>query len=60
MLDGEYGVKGLFIGVLCVLGGKGMERVIELKLNDEEKKGLENSIAAVKGLVEALKNLKEA
>jgi len=60
LLDGEYGVKGLFVGVLCQLGGKGMERVIELKLNDEEKKGLENSIQAVRGLVDALKNLKDA
>ncbi|MGE3975686.1 MAG: malate dehydrogenase [Bdellovibrionales bacterium] len=58
LLDGEYGVKGIFVGVLCVLGGKGMEKVIELKLNDEEQKGLDNSINAVKGLVEALKNLK--
>ncbi len=60
LLEGEYGVNGLFVGVLCQLGGKGMERVIELKLNDEEKKGLDNSINAVKGLVEALKNLKDA
>jgi malate dehydrogenase len=60
LLDGEYGVKGLFVGVLCVLGGKGVEKVIELKLNDEEKKGLDKSIDAVKGLVEALKNLKDA
>jgi malate dehydrogenase len=59
-LDGEYGVKGLFVGVLCLLGGKGVEKVYELKLNDEEKKGLDNSIAAVKGLVDALKNLKDA
>lgn len=53
-LTGEYGVKDLFVGVLCKLGGKGMEKVIELKLNDEEKKGLDNSIAAVKELVAAL------
>ena len=57
LLDGEYGVKGLFVGVLCVLGGKGMERVIEIKLNDEEKKMLDHSIGAVKELVEALKKI---
>jgi len=57
-LEGEYNVQGLFIGVLCQLGGKGLEKVIELKLNDEERAGLEKSIGAVKGLVEALKNLK--
>lgn len=55
LLQGEYGVNGLFVGVLCQLGGKGMEKVIELKLNDEEKKMLDHSINAVKELVEALK-----
>jgi malate dehydrogenase len=53
-LQGEYGVKDLFVGVLCKIGGKGMEKVIELKLNDEEKKGLDNSIGAVRELVGAL------
>lgn len=57
LLDGEYGVKGLFIGVLCQLGGKGMEKVIELKLNDEERKMLDHSINAVKELVDALKKI---
>lgn len=57
LLQGEYGVNGLFVGVLCQLGGKGMEKVIELKLNDEEKKMLDHSINAVKELVEALKKV---
>ncbi len=57
LLDGEYGVKGLFVGVLCQLGGKGMEKVIEVKLNDEEKKALDHSVGAVKELVEALKKI---
>ncbi|MES2770286.1 MAG: malate dehydrogenase [Bdellovibrionota bacterium] len=57
LLDGEYGVKGLFVGVLCVLGGKGMEKVIEIKLNEEEKKMLDHSVGAVKELVEALKKI---
>lgn len=56
-LDGEYGMKGLFIGVLARLGGKGMEKVIELKLNNEEKGMLEKSAGAVRELVEALKKL---
>ncbi len=56
-LEGEYGVKDLFIGVLCKLGGNGLEQVIELQLNDEERKGLDNSIKAVKELVDALKKL---
>lgn len=56
-LEGEYGVNGLFVGVLCQLGGNGLEKVIELKLNDEEQAGLNNSIEAVKGLVDALQKL---
>ena len=56
-LQGEYGAKELFIGVLCRLGGNGMEKVIELKLNDEEKAGLNKSIHAVQELVVALKKL---
>jgi malate dehydrogenase len=57
LLQGEYGVKDLFVGVLCKLGGNGMEKVIEVKLNDEEKAGLQNSIKAVEELVAALKKL---
>ena len=57
MLEGEYGVKNMFIGVLCKLGGGGLEQVIELKLNEEERKGLDNSIKAVQELVEAMKKL---
>jgi malate dehydrogenase len=56
-LGGEYGVKGLFVGVLCKLSGKGLEKVYELKLNDEERKGLDHSIKAVQELVDALKKL---
>ncbi len=56
-LSGEYGIKDLFIGVLCKLGGKGLEKVIEVKLNNEERAGLENSAQAVRELVTALKNM---
>ena len=56
-LSGEYGMKGLFIGVLCKLGGKGMEGVVEIKLNDKERAGLENSSKAVRELVDALGKL---
>lgn len=54
-LNGEYGVNGLFIGVLAKLGAEGMEKVIEIEMNDEEKAGLQKSIDAVQGLVKALK-----
>ncbi|MCB9025659.1 MAG: malate dehydrogenase [Bdellovibrionaceae bacterium] len=56
-LEGEYGYDGIFVGVLCRLGGKGLESVVELKLNNEEKSGLENSVKHVKELVTALRNL---
>ncbi len=57
LLEGEYGVKGLFIGVLCKLNGNGMDKVIELKLDEAERKGLDHSIKAVQELVDALKKL---
>ncbi len=56
-LEGEYGVKDIFLGVLCRLGGKGLEKVVELELNETERAGLDNSIKHVKELVAALKNL---
>lgn len=57
LLEGEYGVKGIFVGVPCLLGANGMEKVIEMKLNDEEKAGLNHSIKAVEELVQALSKL---
>ena len=56
-LNGEYGYQGLFIGVLCKLGGKGMEKVIEIKLNESEKAMLDHSAKAVEELVGALKKI---
>ncbi|HSF40431.1 MAG TPA: malate dehydrogenase [Thermoanaerobaculia bacterium] len=54
LLKGEYGYDDLFIGVPCVLGSRGMEKVVELKLTVEEKGMLDKSAQAVRGLVEAL------
>ena len=48
LLEGEYGVNGLFVGVPCVLGANGIEKVIEVDLTPEEKEGLDKSVAAVK------------
>ncbi|MBT4760497.1 MAG: malate dehydrogenase [Bdellovibrionaceae bacterium] len=56
-LEGEYGVNGMFLGVICKLGGNGMEKVIELDLNETEQKGLDNSIEAVKELLSSLEKL---
>jgi len=50
LLQGEYGVHGLFIGVPVKLGSKGIEQIIEIKLTPEEKAGLDKSANAVKEL----------
>ncbi len=47
-LDGQYGQKGLFVGVPVVLGAAGVEKIIELELNDEEKAMLHKSVDSVK------------
>jgi len=57
LLNGQYGYKDLFIGVPCVLGAGGVEKVIELSLDDHEKKLLDNSANAVRELVAALKKV---
>ncbi len=56
-LDGQYGVKGMFIGVPAVIGAGGIERVVELTLNADEQAMLDKSVAAVEDLVEACKKL---
>ena len=53
-LEGEYGINGLFVGVPCKLGAKGIEQIIEIKLTDEEKAALQKSAAAVKELVDII------
>ncbi len=47
LLDGEYGVKGLFLGVPCVLGSGGIEKVIEVDLTDAEKAMFKKSVESV-------------
>jgi len=53
-LDGEFGVTGLFVGVLAKLGAKGVEKVMPLEMNEEEKALFQKSAAAVKELVDVL------
>jgi malate dehydrogenase len=55
LLEGEYGVHGLFVGVPVKLGSKGIEKIYEIKLTDEEKAMLAKSAAAVEELVGVLK-----
>ena len=57
LLDSEYGEKGVFVGVPCLLGGKGLEKIIELPLGDKEKTQFQNSIQSVKKLVKEMKSL---
>jgi len=54
-LEGEYGIKGYYIGVPVIIGAGGVEKVLELKLTDEEKTMLANSLDAVKKAVEETK-----
>ena len=48
LLDGQYGVKGLFVGVPVVIGAGGVERIVEVDLNDEEKAALAKSVESVR------------
>lgn len=48
LLEGEYGINGLFVGVPCILGKNGIEKVIEIDLADDEKAALAKSCAGVK------------
>ena len=54
-LDGEYGYKDLFMGVPCIVGGKGVERILEISLTEEEKGMLTKSAASVQGIVDVVK-----
>jgi malate dehydrogenase len=56
-LKGEYGVRDMFIGVPVVIGAKGVERVVKVRLNKDEQAMMAKSIASVQGLVEACKTI---
>ncbi len=60
LLNGQYGVKGLYVGVPVVIGTKGVERIVEINLNAAEKKEFKSSVAAVSGLVDDVKRLQKA
>jgi len=55
LCEGEYGIKGLFIGVPCLIGAKGMEKIFEIKLTDEEKAMMAKTVASVTKTVEETK-----
>jgi len=56
-MDGEYGLRDMFFGVPVMLGQNGIEKIIEYKLDDDEKAMFDKSAAAVKETHEALKKL---
>jgi malate dehydrogenase len=56
-LDGQYGVTGTYVGVPVVIGEKGVERIVEVPLNAEDKAGFQKSVDAVHGLMAAAKTL---
>lgn len=55
LLEGEYGVNGYYVGVPAVIGAGGVERIIEAKLNADEKKLFDESVAHVKSLVDSIR-----
>ena len=59
-LTGQYGVNDLYVGVPCVIGAGGVEKIVEIALNAEEKKMFDHSVGAVRGLIEVVKSLQAA
>ena len=57
LLEGEYGIKDVFVGVPVKLGANGVEQVVELKLSATDSEALKKSAAHVKGTIEDLKKL---
>ena len=57
MLNGEYGVKGLYVGVPVIIGANGVEKVVEIDLNAAEQAMFDKSVAAVRGLIDVVRKL---
>lgn len=60
LLQGEYGIDGLFVGVPVKLGAAGLEQIIQLNLTSDESAALKKSAGAVQGLVDAMKSLRDS
>ena len=56
-LNGEYGVRNIYVGVPVIIGKEGVEKIIEIELSNDEKKSFELSINSVKELFEAAKKI---
>ena len=55
LLEGEFGVEGLYVGVPCVLGASGVERIIPISFNETEQVQFDASVEHVKSLVEQIR-----
>jgi malate dehydrogenase len=56
-LNGQYGLKDTYVGVPCIIGANGVERIVEISLNAAEKKMFTNSVKSVQGLMTACKKI---
>ncbi|GLK57424.1 malate dehydrogenase [Methylopila capsulata] len=56
-LTGQYGVDGIYVGVPVVIGAGGVEKIVEIELQGDEKAGFDKSVGAVKGLIDACKQI---
>ena len=59
-LNGEYGVKDIYAGVPVIIGSSGVEKIIEINLNDQEKRDFSSSINAVDGLFKVAQKIDPA
>ena len=57
-VDGAYGLDGLYVGVPVVIGAGGVERIVEITLNDDEQTMFDHSVAAVKGLLDVVASVR--
>jgi malate dehydrogenase len=60
LLSGQYGVSDIYVGVPVVIGAGGVERIVEIELNETERAGFDKSVNAVKTLMDVVKNLPAA
>ncbi|MSO91892.1 MAG: malate dehydrogenase [Rhodospirillales bacterium] len=56
-LDGQFGLKDIYVGVPCVIGAGGVERIVEIELNPDERKMFDKSVESVRGLIQATKGM---
>jgi len=57
MLNGEYGLSDMYVGVPIIIGSNGVEKVIEIEMTSDERKMFDHSVDAVKGLMDVVKNI---